>query len=110
MDYIPSNEHFKKYSIFKEHPDVFIPRDKVPIDKIKIAQKYFDFPNRVQKDEVDYIVNDFCLEGWEPIMINKDYFLTDGQHRLEAAKRMGLKYIDVIIVDTTAVENKNETR
>ncbi|HDI73247.1 MAG TPA: hypothetical protein ENF58_03845 [Candidatus Altiarchaeales archaeon] len=99
-DYIPSPEHFKNLTIFREYPGAFIPKDKVPIDKIKISKKHLDFPNPVDEEEVSYIVNDFCLEGWEPIMIDKDYFLTDGQHRLEAAKRIGLKYIDVIIDNT----------
>ncbi|ODS38273.1 MAG: hypothetical protein A7315_12690 [Candidatus Altiarchaeales archaeon WOR_SM1_79] len=101
MDYIPSLEHFKEYSIYKKHPAVFKPVDKVQIDKIKIDKKYFAFPNPISERDVNHIINDFCLEGWEPIYINPDYFLTDGQHRLEAAKRMGLKYIDVIIVNET---------
>jgi len=58
-DYIPCEEHFKNYSIYKKHPDLFIPTDKVPINKIKITQKYFDFPNPVQEERVNYMINDF---------------------------------------------------
>ena len=100
IEYIPSMEHFKNYCAYKEYPNVFKPTDKFPIDEIKIDKKYFDFPNPISEEDVNYIINNFCLDGWEPIMINNDYFLIDGQHRLEAAKRMGLKYIDVIIIDT----------
>lgn len=104
VDYIPSPGYFKDYIIYKEHPMVFKPTDKFPIEEIKIDKKYFSFPNSVREEDVNYMINNFCLEGWEPIMINKNYFLTDGQHRLEAAKRMGLKYIDVIIVDEVAIK------
>lgn len=104
-EYIPSPKHFKEYTIFKKHPSVFMPKDAVSIDKIKIDKKYLSFPNPVRQEEVDYIVNDFCLDGWEPIMINQDNFLLDGQHRIEAAKRMGLEYIDVIIEDNEKLKN-----
>ncbi len=104
VDYIPSPENFKDYRVYKEHPTVFKPTDKFPIEEIKIDKKYFSFPNSVREGDVNYMINNFCLEGWEPIMISKNYFLTDGQHRLEAAKRMGLKYIDVIIVNTKVLK------
>lgn len=96
-NYIPCKDCFKNYSIFKKHPTIFIPKDKVPIKDIKFSKKY---PNPLIKEEVGYIVDDFCIDGWEPIWINQNYFLTDGQHRLAAAKKIGLKYIDVIIEDT----------
>jgi ParB-like chromosome segregation protein Spo0J len=33
-----------------------------------------------------------------PILVNTDFFLLDGQHRLQVAKKLGLKYVDVAIV------------
>jgi hypothetical protein len=95
-NYIPCDDCFKNYSIFKEHPTIFIPKDKVPIEDIKLSKKY---PNPLIEEEVGYIVDDFCIEGWEPIWIDQNNSLTDGQHRIAAAKRMGLKYVDVIIED-----------
>jgi ParB-like chromosome segregation protein Spo0J len=41
---------------------------------------------------------------WIPITVNKELYLLDGQHRLEAAKRMKLKYIDVVIQNTELLE------
>ncbi len=105
-EYIPSPEYFKTYTTYKEHPDIFRPKNKVPVNRIKLDRKRLAFPNPVRGKDVDYLINNFCLEGWEPIMIDTHYFLVDGQHRLEAAKRMGLKYIDVIIEDTEKLNAK----
>ena len=99
-NYIACPEWSKTYSVYKQYPLQFQVKDKVPISKIKFDVKYLDFPNPVLEDEVQRIVNEFYLGAWEPIFVNKKYFLLDGQHRLEAAKRMGLKYIDIVILDT----------
>lgn len=34
-----------------------------------------------------------------PILVNQGFFLLGGQHRLSAAKKMSLMYIDVIMED-----------
>jgi len=95
-NYIPCKSCYKDYSLFKRYPTIFIPKDKVPIKKIQFNKQY---PNPFIEEDVNYIVNDFCIDGWEPIWINQNHFLIDGQHRLTAAKKMGLKYVDVIIED-----------
>ena len=41
--------------------------------------------------------HNFYENAWEPIIVNEDYFLLDGQHRLRLAFRIGLKYIDLIM-------------
>lgn len=51
----------------------------------------------MNKLDVDYMVNNFYKGAWFPIMINQNYYLLDGQHRLAAAKKLHLKYIDVVI-------------
>ncbi len=71
--------------------------DKVPIEKIKIDTRLFSYPNSINVESAKSIAKYFDLDLWNPILVNKDYFLLDGQHRLEAAKSMGLKYIDVIV-------------
>jgi ParB-like chromosome segregation protein Spo0J len=48
----------------------------------------------------------FDREAWMPIHLNKDYYLLDGQHRLELARQMGLSFIDIIIQDTELLEEK----
>jgi len=76
VDYIPALEDLKDYSIYKEYPAIFKPVDKFPIDKIQLNKKR-DFA--VSEMDVNFIVNEFSLDAWEPIMINKRYFLMDGQ-------------------------------
>ncbi|HHT9116226.1 MAG: ParB N-terminal domain-containing protein, partial [Planctomycetes bacterium] len=73
----------------------WIPIDKIRIRKIKIDKKFL--PNEVDDDEVTYMINNFDEEVWHAVMINEDYFLLDGQHRLRMAFRTGMKYIDVIM-------------
>ena len=55
------------------------------------------FPNDVDDDEVTHMINNFEEDVWEPILINSDYYLLDGQHRLQLAFRTGIKFIDVIM-------------
>jgi len=38
-------------------------------------------------------------------MINERFFLIDGQHRLLAARKLGLSYIDVIVVNENKLKN-----
>lgn len=100
-DYIKSSQHLKntftKFSGFDSE-------DKVPIKKIKINRKLFDFDNVVNMENVHYMLMNFDKILWDPISVNKDYYLLDGQHRLALAKELGLNYIDVMIED----ENKME--
>ena len=72
---------------------------KVPLSKIKIDKSLFSWQNEVDPSQVDFIVKNFDVDFWMPILVNSDYFLLDGQHRLQVAKRLGLKYIDVVIDD-----------
>lgn len=44
-------------------------------------------------------MNNFSQEVWMPILVNQGFFLLGGQHRLSAAKKMSLMYIDVIMED-----------
>ena len=70
---------------------------KVPIEKIRIDKSLFSFQNEVNWNDVEYMSQNFEPGAWFPIFVNPDFFLLDGQHRLAAAKRMKLKYIDVVI-------------
>jgi hypothetical protein len=73
--------------------------EKVPLSKIKIDKSLFSFQNDVSPTLVDFIVENFDKNFWMPILVNSDFFLLDGQHRLRVAKKLGLKYIDVAIVN-----------
>ncbi|MEK6598994.1 MAG: ParB N-terminal domain-containing protein, partial [Deltaproteobacteria bacterium] len=70
---------------------------RAPIKKIKIDKTLMSFPNDVNDDEVTCMINNFEEDVWEPILINSDYYLLDGQHRLRLAFRTGIKFIDVIM-------------
>ena len=98
-NYVPSPKHFKNYFLYQKFPNVYKPLDKVPVNKIKVDKERLAIANEVDKTEVDEIVNNFHLEGWEPIFIDPDYYLRDGQHRLMAAKKMNVKFIDVIMIN-----------
>lgn len=80
-------------------PGYCTPVIKFPIDRIKFNKKYLSYANKVSEKSVNYIVTDFHLEGWEPIFLNPKNYLIDGQHRLAAAKKMKLKFIDIVIID-----------
>jgi uncharacterized protein (DUF1015 family) len=80
-------------------PGFCTPIKKYPIDKIKFSKKYLAFANTVCDESVNSIVNDFYLDAWEPIFLNPKNYLIDGQHRLTAARKMGLKYLDIVIID-----------
>ncbi len=79
-------------------------KTKVPIDTIKIEKKFFSFQNKVDEREVDYMVEHFYIDAWYPIMVNQKYYLIDGQHRIAAAKKMHLKYIDVVVEDRELIK------
>ena|GEM_PF-4737896 len=62
------------------------------------------FPNPIYEGTVQTILEHFNEYAWFPILINKDYFLLDGQHRLEVAHRLNLRFIDAIIDNQEAVK------
>jgi hypothetical protein len=69
--------------------------EKYPIAKIKHNKKnYF---NQLDNNEVLYLCNNFYPFAFEPIVINKQSELKDGQHRLELAKWCGWEFIDVFV-------------
>lgn len=80
--------------------------ERVPISEIKIDKSLFSFQNEVSKSQVASMVEEFNIDYWIPITVSPDHFLLDGQHRLQTAQSLGLKYIDVIVdhgdVETTA--------
>jgi ParB-like chromosome segregation protein Spo0J len=84
--------------------------EKVSISQIKINKSLFSFHNEVDPTEVERICKDFHIEVWYPIMVNSEYFLLDGQHRLAAAKRMKLKYIDIVVDHGEIIEETKPKR
>ena len=105
-EYIPVTpllrESFSRYG-------KFLP--KFEISKIKIDKTRLSYANDISISEVENIAYNFHRSGWEPITIDDEFYLRDGQHRLAAAKLMGLKYIDAFIfVDKPASKEKKSRR
>jgi hypothetical protein len=94
-NYIPSPEYWKE--MFRKYPMYSI-KEQVPVSEIKINRALFDFNNEVRHGDVDYMCSNFELDAWMPITVSEKLFLLDGQHRLACAKKMGLKYIDAIVL------------
>lgn len=92
--YIPSPEHWKE--MFNKY-DFYEVKAQVAIDEIKINRSLFDF-NKVCTSSVDNMLNNFELDAWMPITVSEKLFLLDGQHRLACAKKLGLEYIDVVVL------------
>ena len=92
MKYCPVKKHwiemYQKYDFYNVHK-------KFPIRKIKLKQ----LRNAVNQQEVFYMLANFDKNAWMPITLDTDYFLTDGQHRLELARQFGMEFIDVVILD-----------
>ena len=104
--YIPTLAHWN--NMYVENFDVpyWTPEAKVPIEKIKIDRKRLAFDNPVVMPEVSRMAANFDPELWMPIMVDKDYCLLDGQHRLAVARKLGLRYIDVVIEDGDLLKAK----
>ncbi len=107
--YIASPKYLKDMYHNPSLNSAFKTVDKISIRKIKIDKSLFAYQNEVNKKDVDYMVNNFYRGAWFPVMINQNFFLIDGQHRIAAAKRMKLKYIDVVI-ETTDFRKVNRSK
>lgn len=99
--YIPTPKHWSDMYVRNFDKPYWTPQVKVSIDRIRIDRNKFAFNNKVSTSKVFDILINFDKELWIPIMVDKEYFLLDGQHRLAVARQLGLKYVDVIIEDTT---------
>jgi uncharacterized protein (DUF1015 family) len=108
-EYISSPKYLKDMYNNPSLNGMFKTVDKVRIQKIKIDKSLFDFQNEVDIGEIDYMVKHFHRGAWYPVMLNQNFYLIDGQHRIAAAKKLGLKYIDVTIqTDDFRIPKKNK--
>ncbi len=97
-NYIPVKKHW--FEMFTKYDKPYwMPALRVPIGKIKIDKSLFAYQNKVSQSDVLYMLMNFDRNAWMPITLNEEYYLLDGQHRLELARQMGLSYIDAIIED-----------
>ena len=106
-NYIPVKKYwFEMYT--KYDRPYWIPALKFPIEKIKIDKSLFGYHNEVSHSNVLYMLMNFDRDARMPITINKNYYLLDGQHRLELARQMGLSFIDVVIEDSELLKGNNK--
>lgn len=95
--YIPSPDYLTSMYSKPEFNGRWIVVPKIPVEKIKIDKSLFSFQNEVNWNDVEYMSRNFEVSAWFPVMVNPDFFLLDGQHRLAAAQKMKLRYLDVVI-------------
>ena len=109
-NYIPSPDYLTCMFINPCFNGRWVIVKKVPVSQIKIDKSLFSFQNEVNPTEIEWICKEFHVGAWYPVMVNSDYYLLDGQHRLAAAKRMKLKYIDVVVDNGDIGEEIEPTR
>lgn len=103
--YIPALEfNWKLFTQFDK--PYWVPLRCVPLEEIKIDKSLMSFPNPVYEEMVETIIEHFDVWQWVPITLNAEHYLLDGQHRLEAARRLGLKFIDVVIQNDELLDAK----
>ena len=95
--YIPSPEYLTCMYDKPEFKGRWTVESKIPIERIKMDRTLFSHQNEINWADVESIAENFDIGAWFPIMVNPAFFLLDGQHRLAAAQKMKLKYLDVVI-------------
>ena len=95
--YIPSPDYLTSMYAKPEFNGRWVVQTKIPIAKLKIDKALFSFQNEVDMDAVEYMCKNFEVGAWYPVMVNPGFFLLDGQHRLAAAQKMKLQFIDVVV-------------
>lgn len=67
-------------------------------------------PNLMDKSTFKFLVKEIRKRGMvQPILVNKDYVIIDGEHRWRAAKEAGLKTIHVVLIDMELTEAQVQT-
>lgn len=78
----------------------------LPTSKLRSTE----YQKSINNTQVSYIVSNFDVRLFDPIIVSKRrdgfYYVIDGQHRLQACKRMKKKEIPCFIVDATSKEEE----
>lgn len=74
--------------------------DSMEYDKFKFFEKY---NRKTIKKSVEYIAKKMLEKGWQghPVIVNRDFFLIDGQNRKEAAEKAKIAVRYMMIDDYT---------
>ena len=100
VDYIPVSQ-YKTDRIFERFSKSYDIKKKIEIEKIKIPKVY---PNGIEKYKMEYFKN-FTTEKWDFIYVDKNFYLTDGIHKLTFAKNNGIKFVDVVLEKKQDIKN-----
>ena len=87
-------------------------RKKMEYKKLNVNElKPNDYnPNEMTESIFNHLKREYERVGMlQPILINKNHIIIDGEHRWKAAKEMGLEEIPVIIVDISDEDAKITT-
>jgi len=80
------------------------PAELVHIDRLSVDH---DNPNRIGARQFEALKKSIKRWGFiVPIITNKDFLAADGEHRLEAAKALGMKQVSVIKLPVNDVDRR----
>jgi DNA modification methylase len=100
-DYVPASQGITStYNVFNGTNFTFISR--FPVERIKSEERSAEAQKEIDYNWVAHILGNFDDRLWEPIVLDHDYYLIDGYHRLAVAKLLRLRYIDIIVTDNEA--------
>lgn len=85
--------------------DIKIPEpEKVPVAKLKTDG---DNPNEMTQKQLKALTKNIERYGFIiPIITNKNLLIADGEHRLKASKKLGMKNVPVVRLDIDTVDRK----
>jgi len=80
------------------------PAELADVDKLKTDK---DNPNRMSSRQFGALKKSIRRWGFiVPIITNSDYLVADGEHRLEAAKALGMRQVSVIRLPVGDVDRR----
>lgn len=69
----------------------------VPVEELKIGKKFQRDINNARLSKIEKSIKKYGYLPHEPLKVDADGYVTDGQHRLTAAKRLGIKHVPVTV-------------
>lgn len=83
--------------------DIPLP-ERVDVDQLKTDG---DNPNEMSDDELEALKDNISRYGLHlPIITDKDHVIADGEHRLKAARELGMEEVPVVALDVDRVDRK----
>lgn len=85
---------------------------QVVVGGVKIDKSRMDIPNDVDYERVEAMIEHFDRAIWDPIRLDHEGYLLDGQHRLQVCRRKGLLLVDAVVrcPDYKRIEDEEQER